>query len=268
MTDNVAITEGTGTSIATDDVAGVQYQRIKLTDGTADSDTPAIVDANGSLQVTGRGTAGSEDSGVLTVQGTASMTAIQVDVRRINGSAVTVDDFNTGASTNNVVIEGIALPSATGPVIGGTATNPIKVDPTGTTTQPVSVSSLPLPTGAATETTLTAIKTAVEGTVTVDGTVTADPSTSATATQTQVNDSATDVTILASNTSRKGATITNTSTANLFIRLGTTAATTSNYTVKLVTDAYYEVPFHFTGAIHGIWASDPGTGSANVTELT
>lgn len=43
MVDNVAITAGSGTSIATDDIGGVQYQRIKQTwgpDGTAnDTDT-------------------------------------------------------------------------------------------------------------------------------------------------------------------------------------------------------------------------------------
>lgn len=33
MADNVAITAGTGTSIATDDVGGVQYQRVKVTHG-------------------------------------------------------------------------------------------------------------------------------------------------------------------------------------------------------------------------------------------
>src|SRR4051812_46208755 len=38
MADNVAITPGAGTSIATDDIGGVQYQRVKVTfgaDGTA-----------------------------------------------------------------------------------------------------------------------------------------------------------------------------------------------------------------------------------------
>lgn len=38
----------------------------------------------------------------------------------------------------------------------GDAANPVRTDPTGTTTQPVSAASLPLPTGAATETTLAA----------------------------------------------------------------------------------------------------------------
>lgn len=37
MADNVAITAGSGTTIATDDVAGVHYQRVKLAVGVADS---------------------------------------------------------------------------------------------------------------------------------------------------------------------------------------------------------------------------------------
>lgn len=38
-----------------------------------------------------------------------------------------------------------------------TSSNPLRIDPTGTTTQPISAASLPLPTGAATETTLSSI---------------------------------------------------------------------------------------------------------------
>lgn len=91
---------------------------------------------------------------------------------------------------------------------------------------------------------------------------------SATATQTQVPDNAASVTILASNASRKGATIVNTSTATLYLRFSSSAATTSNYTVALVAGAYYEVPFQYTGQITGIWATDPNTGNANVTEFT
>lgn len=37
MADNVAITAGVGTTIATDDIGGVQFQRVKLVDGTLDS---------------------------------------------------------------------------------------------------------------------------------------------------------------------------------------------------------------------------------------
>lgn len=41
MADNVAITAGSGTAIATDDVSGVHYQRMKLVDGALDG-TDAI----------------------------------------------------------------------------------------------------------------------------------------------------------------------------------------------------------------------------------
>lgn len=47
-------------------------------------------------------------------------------------------DFDTGAGTDNVMLTGIALPAPGGAVIGGTSSAPIRVDPTGTTTQPVS----------------------------------------------------------------------------------------------------------------------------------
>lgn len=47
-------------------------------------------------------------------------------------------DYDTGGGTVNQGTVGIALPASGGPVAGGTSTNPIRVDPTGTTTQPVS----------------------------------------------------------------------------------------------------------------------------------
>jgi len=43
MTDNVQITAGSGTVIATDGSTGANYQRIKITDGTEGSTTPAFV---------------------------------------------------------------------------------------------------------------------------------------------------------------------------------------------------------------------------------
>ena len=84
---------------------------------------------------------------------------------------------------------------------------------------------------------------------------------------TSVADSATNVTLLAANTARLGATIWNSSTAVLFVKLGATASA-SSFTVQLIPGAYYEVPFGYRGIIDGIWASDPGTGAAVITELT
>lgn len=88
---------------------------------------------------------------------------------------------------------------------------------------------------------------------------------SGTATLSNVAGSASSVTLLSAAAGRLGATIVNDSTAVLYVKFGTTASSTS-YTVKLVADAYYEVPFGYTGRIDGIWAS--ATGNARVTELT
>lgn len=71
--------------------------------------------------------------------------------------------------------------------------------------------------------------------------------------------------LLAANANRRGATITNDSTAVLYVSLGTNAASASNFTVKLAAAAYYEVPFGYSGEIRGIWASV--NGSARVTEV-
>lgn len=78
-------------------------------------------------------------------------------------------------------------------------------------------------------------------------------------------------TLLALNANRIGAAFYNNSTANLFLKLGATAsigAGTESYTVRLVPNAYYEVPFGYTGIIDGIWDAADATGEVVVTELT
>jgi len=87
-----------------------------------------------------------------------------------------------------------------------------------------------------------------------------------TSTQSSVGQSATSVNLLPENTSRLGVTIHNDSTSNLFIILGSVASLTS-FTVRLVPNAYYELPFVYTGNIDGIWAAG-GTGAARITEFT
>jgi hypothetical protein len=71
--------------------------------------------------------------------------------------------------------------------------------------------------------------------------------------------------ILAANSSRKGATVYNSSTARLYLALGTTVSSAS-FTALLESGGYYEVPFDYTGAISGLWAA--ANGNALVTELT
>lgn len=46
-------------------------------------------------------------------------------------------DYDTGAGTQSLSVIGLALPASGGAVAGGTATNPLRIDPTGTTAQPV-----------------------------------------------------------------------------------------------------------------------------------
>ncbi len=111
-------------------------------------------------------------------------------------------------------------------------------------------------------------------TVTTVGTVTTITNTvptqavrSGTATTSQVSDTASNATLLALNANRLGASISNDSSAILYVKCGTTASTT-DYTTKLFRDDYWEVPANYTGRIDGIWAADPNDGAARVTEFT
>lgn len=47
-------------------------------------------------------------------------------------------DFDSGAGTDTRACVGLLLPGSGGAVIGGTSSNPLRFDPTGTTTQPIS----------------------------------------------------------------------------------------------------------------------------------
>ena len=89
-----------------------------------------------------------------------------------------------------------------------------------------------------------------------------------TATLANVGQSATNVTLASSLTSRIGMVIHNDSTANLLIKYGATASATS-YTYKVRPDGVYEMPYSivFTGQIDGIWDA-AGAGNARVTELS
>ena len=89
--------------------------------------------------------------------------------------------------------------------------------------------------------------------------------TATTPTTTSVSSSATSVTILASNASRKTFAVYNDSTAILSLSFST-PATVANSFVRMAAGAYYEHPLgsRVTGVIYGIWASANGT--AQITE--
>ena len=51
MADNIGISTGSGATVATDDVGGVHYQRMKLTDGADGSGNHASVRSDGTQEV-------------------------------------------------------------------------------------------------------------------------------------------------------------------------------------------------------------------------
>jgi hypothetical protein len=89
--------------------------------------------------------------------------------------------------------------------------------------------------------------------------------TSNVATRTVIAASVTSVSLVSSNPARKGITIWNNSTANLYIDFGANPST-SSFAVKISADGYYELPYSYTGSIGAIW--DAANGSALVRELT
>lgn len=247
--------------------------RVKLTDGTDVADildltnsnplTVAIVDGSGD-QITsfGGGTQYTEDAAAAANPiGTATILVRQdtpATLTTTDGDNVAQRGTNYGGAYTQIVTSAGAFVDSFG---GGTQYTEGDTDATitgtavmwedaGDTLRVVSAAK-PLPIGDA------------GGSLTVDGTV--GLTKSATSTLTNVASSATNVTLLASNASRNGAAVFNDSTKVLYVKLGATASATS-FTVKMLAASYFEVPFHYTGIIDGIWAT--ANGSARVTELT
>lgn len=82
-----------------------------------------------------------------------------------------------------------------------------------------------------------------------------------------VSPSLTAVQFLNTNFLRKGATIFNGSNKNIYLLLGDyTDCTISNFTLVIIPQAYYEVPFNYKGPISGVWG-DAASNNAQVTEL-
>lgn len=85
-------------------------------------------------------------------------------------------------------------------------------------------------------------------------------------TVTSVAASLSDTLILATNATRKGASVCNHSaTAYLYLSLSTAASSPTNFTVAMAPLSYYETPAGYTGEIRGNWTI--ASGSARVTEL-
>lgn len=122
-------TPPSGLIVATDDVAGVHFQKIKLDVG-GDGATAMLGNSN-PLPV-------SDAGGSLTVDVSGSVTIGTLPSGTWAGQAPITADYDSGGGTQNMPLVGVALPASGGGVAGGSFTNPFRVDPTGTTTQPVS----------------------------------------------------------------------------------------------------------------------------------
>ena len=165
----------------------------------------------------------------------------------------------------------------------GTATNPLRVDPTGTTPQPVTgtvTANQGTPAAVAnawpilvTDGVDTAeVVNAAPGAgafglvVRIAGTVPTTFAQPATSTVTSVALTNVVATILAANANRLGAILWNDGAQQAYVKLGT-GATTASFTVRLANKSEWEIPFPvYTGAITGITAS--GGATILATELT
>ena len=154
----VTANAGTGTFTVGGTVAATQSGAWTVQQGTP----PWSVSQSGAWTVTANagtgtytvaGTVAATQSGAWTVGQSGAPWSVRVP--QSNNQV----DYDTGAGVQNMTLWGLALPASGGAVAGGTATNPIRIDPTGTTSQPVSG---------------TVTANAGSGTFTVGGTVTAN----------------------------------------------------------------------------------------------
>lgn len=164
MADDILLNAGSGgATLAADDVTGKHYQRVKLTDGTADSAT--TIDAgNGTAANALRVTVASDSTGQVKIAAGAasigtlgandgvdigdvtlnnsSIAVTSASALDVSAATVTVDselttaDLDTGAGTDTRAVVGVALAESGGGILVGSA-NPMPVDGSGVT-QPVS----------------------------------------------------------------------------------------------------------------------------------
>ena len=138
--------------------------------------------ATSALQTTGNASLSSIDSKLTSPLSVAQSGTWGVRAQDGVGNPLASFDLdNTGGTSFNLGVTLRSLSNGT-PIELGNASNPLRVDPTGTTTQPISAASLPLPTGAATSANQTngTQKTRLTSDGTNDALVTnSDPSSSA-----------------------------------------------------------------------------------------
>lgn len=112
MADTVQITAGSGTTIATDDVSGVHYQRVKLVDGTLDSSTAVTATAGGALNVQNASLAGS----VLATAVTVGTSAVALPASPLSGRRTLLVQSDISNSAY-IYVGGSGVTSSTGIIL-------------------------------------------------------------------------------------------------------------------------------------------------------
>jgi hypothetical protein len=211
-----------------------------------------------------------DNGGSLTVDGTVAVSGtVTVDLGANNDVTVTSGTItaNLGA-TDNAVLDQIELNQDTQTALlttidadtGGILTAIQLIDNaiSGNEMQ-VDVITMPTTTVQATNLDIRDLTSASDSVTTVETTY-------STSSVTSVAGSASSVQLLASTSGRKGAYFYNDSTAICYLKLGTTAST-SSFTVAMAGSSFYELPQPcYTGRIDAIWAS--ATGNIRITEIS
>lgn len=137
MADNIAVTAGTGTTIAADDIgAGVLAQRVKVVWGPDGTGNDTDVATGKPIPIQLRGSDGTDRSNLLPVSNTVGLSAsVSVtrpsdttayaanDVLGPTGGGTSGIDFNLAAvSGSNIMISGVALERDVAALISGETT--------------------------------------------------------------------------------------------------------------------------------------------------
>jgi hypothetical protein len=181
MADNVAITAGTGTTVATDDVGGAHYQEIKLVDGTKESNTPVAV--NVGVKANALRVAPANDITDATYIGDIKFGEAEPNSAAILADTTSIDGKITACNTGAVVLA--AGTAEIGKLAAGTAAIGKLAANSGVDIGDVDVTSVPAPlsvVGTGTEAAAMRVTIATDSTgvlsvddngssLTVDGTV-------------------------------------------------------------------------------------------------
>lgn len=248
MADGLSWTPGSGATVATDDAGAAGHvQVVKLAVSADGSATPIPATASGLAVDTGLGKAedavhSSGDVGVMALAVRADTAA----ATGANGDYVALIVDSSGRLHVAPVIAG-------GPVAQDAAVsgNPVLVGVRASTAAPTAMST---------------DGDAVHVWADRRGALHTVPGAAGTATLSNVSGSASSVQLLAANTSRKGLIVMNDSTADMLLKFGTTASSTS-FTYRVPAGGTLELASPiYTGRIDAIWTA--ASGAARCTELT